>query len=61
MTTCLNMDFLNEDFFILIDLEAYKIEWERSKDIIKGIRKEWANPRFRENFELLSIRAKKWL
>ena len=26
-----------------------------------GIRKEWDDPQFRENFELLSIRANKWL
>ena len=52
--------FLNEDLYFDRFGSLYT-EWERSKDIIIGIRKEWANPRFRENFELLSIRAKKWL
>jgi hypothetical protein len=38
-----------------------QIEWENSKSVIYGIRKEWNYPRFRENFELLSIRGRKWL
>src|ERR687888_1582045 len=36
-------------------------EWEMSKSVIYGIRKEWNYPRFRENFELLAIRGRKWL
>jgi hypothetical protein len=35
-------------------------EWENSKSVIYGIRKEWNYPRFRENFELLAIRGRKW-
>jgi hypothetical protein len=38
-----------------------QIEWESSKSVISGIRKEWNYPRFRENFELLAIRGRKWL
>ena len=38
-----------------------QIEWENSKSVIYGIRKEWNYPRFRENFELLAIRGRKWL
>ena len=37
-----------------------QIEWEMSKSVIYGIRKEWNYPRFRENFELLAIRGRKW-
>jgi hypothetical protein len=29
--------------------------------VIYDIRKEWNDPRFRENFELLAIRGSKWL
>lgn len=52
--------FLNEDLYF-DRYGSLHTEWERSKDIIMGIRKEWDDPQFRENFELLSIRAKKWL
>jgi hypothetical protein len=31
-----------------------------SKSVIYGIRKEWNYPRFRENFELLATRGRKW-
>src|SRR5919197_395521 len=37
-----------------------QIEWEMSKSVIYGIRKEWNYPRFRENFELLATRGRKW-
>jgi hypothetical protein len=37
-----------------------QIEWEMSKSVIYGIRKEWNYPRFRENFELLAIKGRKW-
>ena len=37
-----------------------QIEWEMSKSVIYGIRKEWNYPRFRENFELLTTRGRKW-
>ena len=37
-----------------------QIEWEMSKSVIYGIRKEWNYPHFRENFELLAIRGGKW-
>jgi hypothetical protein len=40
---------------------AVQTEWENSKSVIYGIRKEWNYPRFRENFELLAIRGRKWL
>ena len=33
----------------------------RYKSIIYGIRKEWNDPRFRENFELLARKGSKWL
>ena len=36
-------------------------EWEGTKSIIYGIRKEWNDPRFRENFELLARKGSKWL
>lgn len=36
-------------------------EWQNSKSVIYGIRKEWNDPRFRDNFELLAIRGSKWL
>jgi hypothetical protein len=36
-------------------------EWEISKPIIYGIRKQWNNPYFRENFEILAFKGKKWL
>lgn len=52
--------FLSEDLYF-DRFGSLQTEWERSKDIIMGIRKEWNDPRFRENFELLSIRARKWL
>ena len=29
-------------------------EWERAKPIIYGIRKQWNEARFRENFEILA-------
>ena len=52
--------FLNEDLYFH-RFGSLRTEWERSKDVIMGIRKEWDDPHFRENFELLSIRASKWL
>src|SRR5918997_1261255 len=36
-------------------------EWEGTKSVIYGIRKEWNDLRFRENFELLAGRGSKWL
>lgn len=36
-------------------------EWERAKPIIYGIRKQWNEPRFRENFEVLAKRGHDWL
>jgi hypothetical protein len=35
-------------------------EWEMTRSVIYGIRREWNYPRFRENFELLANRGKKW-
>jgi hypothetical protein len=52
--------FLDENLYF----ERYgglQAEWERSKPIIYGIRKQWNEPRFRENFELLTKRGRKWL
>jgi hypothetical protein len=40
---------------------AVQTEWESTKSVIYGIRKEWNDPKFRENFELLAIRGSKWL
>ena len=40
---------------------AVQTEWENTKLVIYDIRKEWNDPRFRENFELLAIRGSKWL
>lgn len=51
--------FLNEELYF----ERYGslgAEWERSKHIVYGLRKEWNEPRFRENFELLASRGSKW-
>ena len=52
--------FLNEGLYF-DRFGSLHTEWERSKDVIMGIRKEWDDPKFRENFEFLSTRAKKWL
>ena len=52
--------FLSEDLYY----DRYgglQAEWERAKPIIYGIRKEWNDPRFRENFELLAKRGYEWL
>ena len=39
-----------------------QMEWEGTKSVIYGIRKEWNDPRFRENFEILLTRkGSKWL
>jgi hypothetical protein len=40
---------------------AGQTEWEGTKSVIYGIRKEWNDPRFRENFELLAKKGSKWL
>ena len=40
---------------------AVQTEWESTKSVVYGIRKEWNEPRLRENFELLAIRGSKWL
>ena len=40
---------------------AGQTEWEGTKSVIYGIRKEWNDPRFRENFELLARKGSKWL
>jgi Domain of unknown function (DUF4760) len=40
---------------------AVQTEWESTKSVIYGLRKEWNEPRLRENFELLAIRGSKWL
>jgi hypothetical protein len=40
---------------------AGQTEWEGTKSVIYGIRKEWNDPRFRENFELLARNGSKWL
>jgi hypothetical protein len=52
--------FLNEDLYY----DRYgglQAEWECAKPIIYGIRKQWNEPRFRENFELLAKRGYEWL
>jgi hypothetical protein len=51
--------FLNENLYF----DRYgdiQTEWEMSKSVIYGIRKEWNYLTFRENFELLAIRGRKW-
>ena len=53
------MDFLTK-IYTLTDMEV-QTEWEGTKPIIYGIRKEWNDPRFRENFELLARKGSKWL
>lgn len=40
---------------------AGQTEWEGTKSVLYGIRKEWNDPRFRENFELLARKGSKWL
>jgi hypothetical protein len=40
---------------------AGQTEWEGTKSVIYGIRNEWNDPRFRENFELLARKGSKWL
>jgi hypothetical protein len=52
--------FLNENLYF----DRYgsaQAEWENAKPIIYGIRKEWKDPRFRENFEILATRGMKWI
>ena len=52
--------FLPEDLYF----DRYgglQAEWERAKPIIYGIRKQWNEPRFRENFEILAKRGHEWL
>lgn len=52
--------FLSEDLYY----DRYgglQAEWERARPIIYGIRKQWNEPRFRENFELLAKRGREWL
>ena len=53
-------EFLDENLYF----DRYggvQTEWEGTKSVIYGIRKEWNNPRFRENFELLARKGSKWL
>src|ERR687886_1658258 len=52
--------FLNENLYF-DRYGAVQTEWENTKLVIYDIRKEWNDPRFRENFELLAIRGSKWL
>jgi hypothetical protein len=52
--------FLNENLYF-DRYGSLQIEWEKAKPIIYGLRQEWNDPRFRENFELLAIKGKKWL
>jgi hypothetical protein len=52
--------FLNENLYF-DRYGALQIEWKKAKPIVYGLRKEWDEPRFRENFELLSTRGKEWL
>jgi hypothetical protein len=40
---------------------AGQTEWEGTKSVIYGIRNEWNDPRFRENFELLARKGSEWL
>lgn len=52
--------YLDEDLYF----DRYggvQAEWEGTKAVIYGIRKEWNDPRFRENFELLARKGSKWL
>ena len=52
--------FLNDDLYF----DRYggaQTEWEGTKSVIYGIRKEWNDPRFRENFELLARNGSNWL
>lgn len=52
--------FLNEDLYF-DRYGAVQAEWEKAKPIVYGLRKEWNEPRFRENLELLAMRGRKWL
>lgn len=52
--------FLNEDLFF-DRYGSLQAEWEKARPIIYGLRKEWNEPRYRENFELLVLRGQKWL
>lgn len=58
--TLVEYGFLNENLYF----DRYgsaQAEWEVSKPVIYGIRKEWNHPRFRENFEILATRGMKWM
>jgi hypothetical protein len=52
--------FLNENLYF-DRYGATQIEWEKSKPIIYGLRREWSEPRYRENFQILSSRGRNWL
>lgn len=52
--------FLNENLYF-DRYGAGQTEWEGTKSVIYGIRNEWNDPRFRENFELLARKGSKWL
>jgi hypothetical protein len=52
--------FLNENLYF-DRYGAGQTEWEGTKSVIYGIRNEWNDPRFRENFELLARKGIKWL
>lgn len=52
--------FLNENLYF-DRYGAGQTEWEGTKSVLYGIRKEWNDPRFRENFELLARKGSKWL
>jgi uncharacterized protein DUF4760 len=58
--TLIEYGFLNENLYF----DRYgsaQAEWESAKPVIYGIRKEWNEPRFRENFEILATRGMKWM
>ena len=50
---------LNEDLYY-DRYGSIKPEWEKSKSVVYGLRKEWGEPRYRENFELLATGGEKW-
>jgi hypothetical protein len=51
--------FLNEDLYY-DRYGSVEPEWEKSRPVVYGLRKEWGEPRYRENFELLAMRGGKW-
>ncbi len=52
--------FLSEDLYF-DRYGSLQAEWAKCEPIISGLRGEWHEPRFRENFELLATKGRHWV